>query len=178
MKASNQTIAAEHFLSVHSLCLTAGMAALICILTMVPKIPIPLGYAHLGDAAIFLVVLLTGRREGALAASLGSALADFLGGFPIWVLPTLMIKYGMAEILWHTAGGHKKGLSWRAAGGMVLSAAWMVLGYTLAGAVLYGGLAVGLTSTPGLLLEGGVNILAALAAGMVLQRSGFFSGNR
>ena len=58
--------------SVRTLCRTAVMAALICILTMVPRIPIPLGYAHLGDAAIFLVVLFVGRKEGAMAASIGS----------------------------------------------------------------------------------------------------------
>ena len=161
--------------SVRTLCRTAVMAALICILTMVPRIPIPLGYAHLGDAAIFLVVLFVGRKEGAMAASIGSAFADFLGGFPIWVVPTLLIKFGMAEILWRIAGRQTKLFTLKTFSGMFLSAAWMVLGYTLAGALLYGGLAVGLTSTPGLALEGGVNLLAAYAAGIVLERSGCFN---
>ena len=34
------------------LTLTAMMTAFIFVATFVPKIPIPLGYAHLGDAAI------------------------------------------------------------------------------------------------------------------------------
>ena len=161
--------------SVRTLCRTAVMAALICILTMVPRIPIPLGYAHLGDAAIFLVVLFAGRKEGAMAASIGSAFADLLGGFPIWIVPTLLIKFGMAEILWRIAGEQTKLFTLKTFSGMFLSAAWMVLGYTLAGALLYGGLAVGLTSTPGLALEGGVNLLAAYAAGIVLERSGCFN---
>ncbi len=162
-------------ISAHSLCVTAVLSALICILTMIPRIPIPLGYAHLGDAAIFLAVLYIGHREGALAASIGSALADFLGGFLIWILPTLLIKYGMAEIVWHVAGNQSKLLSVRVFAGMLLSALWMVAGYTLAGAVLYGGLAIGLTSTPGLALEGGINLLAAYAAGLVFGRLGVFS---
>ncbi len=156
------------------ICVTAVMAALIFIMTTVPQIPIPLGYAHLGDAAIFLVVLYVGRREGALAASIGSAMADFLGGFPIWIVPTLVIKYGMAEILWRVAAGKGSVQSWRAMGGMLLAGLWMAFGYTVAGAILYGGLSVGLTSTPGLLLEGGVNIFAAYAAGIVLERAKVF----
>lgn len=162
------------FLSVRSLCMTAVMTAFICIMTVVPRIPIPLGYAHLGDAAIFLAVLYTGRREGALAASIGSALADFLGGFPIWILPTLIIKYIMAEIVWNASGRQGQGtlLSVRTFVGFCLSALWMVFGYTAAGAVLYGGIEAGLTSTPGLLLEGVVNILAAFAAVGLISRTG------
>ncbi len=37
--------------STKTLCLTAVLAAFVFIMTFVPKIPIPLGYAHLGDAA-------------------------------------------------------------------------------------------------------------------------------
>lgn len=162
-------------ISAHSICLTAVLAALICILTMVPRIPIPLGYAHLGDAAIFLLVLYAGRRESALAASIGSALADFLGGFPIWILPTLLIKYVMVEIVWHAAGEKPRLMSFRVLAGMLLSAVWMVVGYTLSGALLYGGLATGSTMVPGLVLEGIVNLVAAYAAGIILERSGLFS---
>ena len=80
------------------LCFTAILTAVIFVMTFVPKIPIPLGYAHLGDAAIFLAVVIAGGRQGAIAAAIGSALADFIGGFPIWVVPTLVIKYVMAYI--------------------------------------------------------------------------------
>ena len=34
--------------------MTAIMSAFVFLATFVPKIPIPLGYAHLGDAAIIL----------------------------------------------------------------------------------------------------------------------------
>ena len=164
-------------MSTRSLCLTAVMAALICIMTLVPRIPIPLGYAHLGDAALWLVVLYVGRREGAVAASLGSAFADFLGGFSIWIVPTLLIKYVMAEILWRLARPDAKNwrvFSGRTFSGLLFSGLWMAVSYTLAGALLYGGLEAGLTSTPGLLLEGGLNILVAYGAALVLEKSGLF----
>ena len=82
------------------LCLAAVMAAVVFLATFVPRIPIPLGYAHLGDAAIFLMVLFCGRRETLIAACFGSALSDLIGGFPLWILPTLIIKFFMADIAW------------------------------------------------------------------------------
>ena len=86
--------------TVRELCLAAVMAAVVFLATFVPRIPIPLGYAHLGDAAIFLMVLFLGRRETLIAACFGSALSDLLGGFPLWIVPTLIIKYFMADIAW------------------------------------------------------------------------------
>lgn len=160
-------------ISARKLCITAVMAALVFIMTIVPRIPIPLGYAHLGDAVIFLVVLYIGRREGALAASIGSAFADFIGGFPIWIIPTIIIKYIMAEILGRVAchsDGKYRLFSVRTMLGLVLSSIWMAFGYTIAGAILYGSIAVGLTSAPGLLLEGAINILAAYGVGSFLNK--------
>lgn len=52
----------------------------------------------------------------------------------------------------------------------LLASMWAVAGYTLAGAVLYGSLAVGLTSTPGLAVECAVNVCVVAAAGTVLRR--------
>ena len=36
------------------ICLIAVLAAIVFVMTVVPRVPIPLGYAHLGDAAIML----------------------------------------------------------------------------------------------------------------------------
>ena len=162
--------------SVRFLCKTAMMTALICIMTAVPRIPIPLGYAHLGDAFIVLAVLFAGRREGIWAAGIGSALADVLGGFPIWIVPTLIIKSVMAYLLSKIAcdaEGNCRVFSVRTLIGVLVCMAWMVFGYTAAGAVLYGGLAAGLSSTPGLAAKAVVNTVIAYAAGGVLEKAGF-----
>ena len=50
-----------------SSCLSAVLAAVVFIMTFVPRIPIPLGYAHLGDAVIFLSFLYFNRREARIA---------------------------------------------------------------------------------------------------------------
>ena len=85
-------------LTTKDLCLTALFTAIVFVMTFVPKIPIPLGYAHLGDAAVLLAVVLLGRKQGAIAGAVGSALADLIGGFALWIVPTLLIKYIMAWI--------------------------------------------------------------------------------
>lgn len=73
--------------------LAAIFAALITVTTAVVKIPIGIndGYVHLGDAVIYLAGCLLGPY-GAIAASIGGALADILVGAAIWAIPTAIIK--------------------------------------------------------------------------------------
>ena len=141
------------------------MTAFVFVATFVPKIPIPLGYAHLGDAAIFLAVMFFGRRVGILSGVIGSALADFLSGFPIWIVPTILIKAAEAEIFWRLR--EKNFLLGLIAAGLVMAA-----GYTLAGAILYDSLSAGLASTPGLLMEAAVNALATVVLGAAIKNRG------
>jgi uncharacterized membrane protein len=77
---------------------TALMTALVFISTYVIQIPVPFtgGYIHAGDSMVFLAGLLLGPLYGAFAAGAGSALADLLGGYTLWILPTLIIKALMA----------------------------------------------------------------------------------
>lgn len=137
------------------LTLTAIMSAFVFLATFIPKIPIPLGYAHLGDAAIFLAVIFCGRKIGILSGVIGSALADFLSGFPIWILPTILIKALEAEIFYKLSG--KNFLA-----ALITASLAMTIGYTIFGAILYGSLSVGLTSTPGLLIKSAINIIVAI----------------
>ena len=151
---------------------TALMTALVFVATYLPHIPIPLGYAHLGDAVIFLLALLAPRRAALFAACTGSALADLLGGFALWIVPTLVIKFVMAEIVYRMArSGSQIGGRTRVAVALLLSSIWMAAAYTLAGAVLYASLPAALTSSPGLFMEGLVNsILALLLLPMLRER--------
>lgn len=77
----------------------AILVALIFIATYAIKVPSLHGYTHAGDSMIFLTVLLLGPKKGALAAGLGAALSDFVGGYIHWIVPTFFIKYGMALIM-------------------------------------------------------------------------------
>ena len=85
--------------SMREIVFTGLMTALVFVATYVPHIPIPLGYAHLGDAVIFLLAVLAPRRSVLFAACLGSAMADIFGGFALWAGPTILIKLIMAEIV-------------------------------------------------------------------------------
>ena len=146
--------------STREIVFTGLMTALVFIATFVPHIPIPLGYAHLGDAVIFLLALLVPRRPAIIAACLGSALADLLGGFALWAVPTIVIKYGMAEIVYRIAPQGRAMGQGRIVTALLLSSLWMAFAYTLA--VLYGGVTAALAATPGLLAEGVVNSIVAL----------------
>ena len=80
--SKTETIAVPR-LSAKEICVAGLMAACVFVATLVPQIPIPLGYAHLGDGALFLAVFFCGRRVGIFAGAFGSALADLAGGFPV-----------------------------------------------------------------------------------------------
>ena len=82
----------KNSLTTKDLCFIALFMALVCVSTLFFKIPIPLGYAHLGNGFIFLASVFLGNPGGLLCAGVGSALADFFGGYQIWILPTLTIK--------------------------------------------------------------------------------------
>jgi uncharacterized membrane protein len=74
--------------------MAAVMTALVCITTMLIQIPIPAteGFFNIGDAMIMVAALTGGPIVGAFAGGIGSSLADLLGGWYVWVIPTLIIK--------------------------------------------------------------------------------------
>jgi uncharacterized membrane protein len=75
--------------------LTGLMMAMIVVATMLIVIPVPFssgGYIHLGDAMIFLSVLILGWRYGAVAAGVGSMLSDIFLGYAAYAPWTLFVK--------------------------------------------------------------------------------------
>ena len=79
--------------------LTGLMAALIFIGTFFFKIPSPFGYNHFGDGFMLLTVFMLGYKKGAFAGAIGAGLADLIGGYTVWVLPTIVIKGMWALII-------------------------------------------------------------------------------
>ncbi|MGN1378125.1 MAG: ECF transporter S component [Dorea sp.] len=74
--------------------MTALFAALACVATMSIRIPTPgtNGYIHPGDAVVILSGVILGPVWGMVAGGIGSALADLIGGYFIYVPITLVIK--------------------------------------------------------------------------------------
>ena len=79
------------------LVLSSMLAAMVCVATMIIKIPSPLkGYLNLGDCFVLISGWLLGPVYGFLTAGIGSGLADFFSGYTIYVPATFFIKGIMA----------------------------------------------------------------------------------
>lgn len=116
---------------VRTLTLASMLAALIFVATSFFKLPVSLtqGYIHLGDGFILLGAALLGS-PAIIAAALGSALADLLGGYTVYILPTFIIKGLVGAVaVWSLA--KQRPLVMRLAG-LIAAEAVMVLGYFLA----------------------------------------------
>jgi len=120
---------------------SAIMAALVCVATMLVQFPIPAtqGFFNVGDAMVMVAALTFGPVVGAIAGGIGSSLADFLGGWYVWVPFTFVIKgiEGFISGLVLRSGGKERGTPW-----VIL--AWliggleMVTGYFIVQVYMYG----------------------------------------
>lgn len=85
--------------SLRTLILAAAFAALTLLATSILKIPTPtMGYIHIGDTFVILSGIILGPLVGGLAAGIGSGLSDLLGGYPVWVPGTFVIKFFTAMV--------------------------------------------------------------------------------
>lgn len=122
--------------TVQQMTLCGVMAAVVFVMTYVPKLPVPItgGYVHLGDGAIFLSVMLLGPL-GVVSAATGSMLSDLVGGYMVYVLPTLVIKGLVAWTAWYF---YRAGKPMRNLLAFALAEAVMVAGYYLFECVVAG----------------------------------------
>lgn len=121
---------------VRKLALGGVLSALVLLLTYLVKVPVPAtgGYVHLGDGVIFLAAALLGPYA-ALIGGVGSALADLLGGYFIYIAPTFLIKAamgGLAGVLVRKKAPVRNALVF------ALAECIMVAGYFVFEGLLYG----------------------------------------
>jgi uncharacterized membrane protein len=138
--------------------LTALMAALIFVLTTVPRIPVPAtgGYVHLGDAGVAFAAAAFGPWVAMASGGLGTAMADLIG-FPQWAVFSLIV-HGAQGLLMGLL--FRRGLNWvTVLLATLVSIATVVLGYFLAGVVLEGAAAAAVEIIP--------NTLQALSGSIV-----------
>lgn len=78
----------------------AMLAAFTCVATMIIRIPTvgTNGYVNIGDSIVLISAWLLGNPYGALAAGIGSAMADLLAGYGSYVPGTFAIKFLMAFV--------------------------------------------------------------------------------
>lgn len=146
---------------------TAVFAALVCAATMVITIPVPVtgGYIYPGDGIALLAGWMLGPVWGFAAAGIGSAMADLLLGYVVYVPGTLIIK-GMIGLLAGLIARALKRRRLSAVIAAVAAEAVMVLGYFLYESVILGYGMAAAAAVPGNLIQalGGIVIFAVLSA--------------
>lgn len=160
--------------------LTGLMMAMIVVATIILPIPVPFGsgYIHLGDAMIFLSVLILGWKYGAVAAGVGSALADLMVGYAIWAPWTLCIKGMMGVImgLFILKSMNKKqksllGVPVYQLIGMILAGCFMAAGYYVAEGVIYGNFIVAVLGIPWNIVQFTVGTIIAVILAAALYKT-------
>ena len=156
------------------LVMIALMMCMIIVLTMFIKVPIPFtqGYVHLGDAMIFVSVMLLGWKYGAVASAAGSAMADIFCGVAMWAPWTLVIKFIMAMIMGlilDKGGEHISVI--RQIIAMTAGGLFMVAGYYAAEGIMYGNWAAAALGIPWNIGQFVVGMIIAAARSAALCRT-------
>ncbi len=139
------------------------MSALVFVGTYFFKIPTAFGYTHLGDCMIILTVCLFGTRRGVLAGAIGAGLADFIGGYAVWVLPTMFMKALWAFILgtfMYKLMPNRK-FSWLL--GAIVGGIVHTIGYVLVNILFYGAAAASVEILPNSIQSAAGVILGGVA---------------
>lgn len=162
--------------SVYELMLTGLMAALVMAATSFFRIPVIAtnGYVHLGDAMVFLSVLILGRRNGTIAGASGSALADLLGGYAHWAPWTFIIKGLMAFVCGTILLKSKKDSSQNtviSVIAMTAGALVMMAGYFVVQRFMYGTWAAPLAALPGNIAQGAAGVAIAEILSAALRKA-------
>ena len=149
---------------IKKLVLTALLAALACVATMIVQIPSPMqGYVNLGDCFVLLSGWLLGPWYGFAAGGIGSMLADLLLGYAFYAPGTLIIK-GLTAL---TAALILRALHGKT-GAMLVSAlageVVMVLGYFAYESLILGYGMAAAASIPGNAIQGAAGIIVGIAA--------------
>ena len=144
---------------------TSLMTCLVLLGTLLFRIPVPMtqGYVHLGDAMIYIAVFILGKKQGAVAAALGSSLGDVLGGFAFWAPWSFIIKFAMAYACGSLTEKTSK-IASMTAGGLIMCA-----GYLIAERIMYGSWALAAIGLPWNAGQFAVGIAVSLAAQPLLS---------
>lgn len=140
------------------LVMAALFAALSCVATMSIHIPTPGtgGYIHPGDGIVILSGVILGPGWGFLAAGIGSAMADLLGGYFLYVPITFVIKGAVAfaaGTIYKRVGNTPKSRYMAVVLGGIGDIILVACGYFLCEVMLYG-TAAAAASVPANLIQG------------------------
>ncbi len=128
---------------IREICLLGLLIAVVCVSTMFIRIAIPAteGYIHFGDGFIVIIAVMFGKKYGAVAGGVGSALADVFSGYLHWALFTFIIKAVMGYVVGcikDYKNENSKFFSAKNVFATVLGEVVMIFGYFIFGILLKG----------------------------------------
>lgn len=143
---------------------TSLLAALICVATFIIKVPtvVTNGYTHLGDGFIFIAVILLGKKNGAWAGAIGASLADIIGGYSFYALPTFIIKFVMGYIM-GTLIEKLPNMKHRRIIGSAMGSLWQIFAYYIVGSLMVGNFITTLAEIPANTIQSVAGIIVAVA---------------
>lgn len=158
--------------------MSAMLASLTCVATMIIKIPTPLhGYANLGDCIVLLSAFLMPVSYGFCAAAIGSALADVLSGYAMYAPATFIIKGLMVIAVYFIykqfAKNDKNKLLGKIISGFVAEVI-MVAGYFVFEGFLYG-FEASLVNIPANAMQGIVGLIMGILLIKVFEKNRIFN---
>lgn len=146
--------------------LWAVMAALVCVATLLIRIPNPMGgYFNVGDVMVFVSALTFGPVVGGVAGGIGSSLADIIG-FPVFAIPTLLIKGAEGFLAGFIT--NKKSV-FRDIFAVIVAGVEMIIGYFIVEIYLWG-LEAALLEIPGNIGQIAIGGLVGIPIAVVLRK--------
>ena len=153
--------------------IAALMASMVCVATMLIKIPSPMkGYLNIGDCIVLLCGWLLAPAYGFIAAGFGSALADMFSGYITYAPATFLIKGAMAVIAFACFKLMNKRIDKLSSQiiGAVLAELTMVLGYFVFEGLMYG-FVPSAANIPANAVQGAAGLILGILLVKVLERS-------
>lgn len=146
--------------------ITALFSVLIFTGTFFIKVPTPpVGYVNLGDALILLAAIYLPLPYSIIAAAVGASLADFIGGYAVYLPATFIIKAAMSIVVYFLS---KK---CHYIVGFALAEILMIIGYFIFEAVFIGlGIGAAVSLLPNT-VQGTFSIILAITLCTIIKKN-------
>jgi uncharacterized membrane protein len=133
------------------------------------------GLVHLGNTMLFISAIVFGKRKGAIAGAFGMGIFDIVSGWVLWAPFTFIIRGVMGYIIGYISWGNNRNGNNNLYNiiAVLISGVWMIIGYYLTEAILYGNWIAPITSIPGNELQIAIGIIIGLPIAKVLKRYKF-----
>lgn len=150
--------------------MTALFAAMVCVATMFIHIPVPMtgGYAHIGDAFIYLAACMLPMPYAMMAGAIGAGMADAIGGYYVYVIPTLIIK---ALLTIPFSPANEKIISLRNIVASVVASIIGIAGYFVADRLIYGSTITAVANLISGMVQPVVSMVIYVVLGLALDKS-------